>query len=1073
MASTPKLYTTIDSINYHLSNVFALYPTLYAVHDNLNLYLQVIAPLIRNSKEFCEYIKRKKMGISSKVAEGGFSMAGQFKVGDKIPMASGISFGPDGSWLSYFMETFSKTSHTSVPISIRAVTGQAGNPDIIISSDPIQEGIVGALASHLFDIGVAPSFMKYLGLYVCDDQYKIQNAVLAKPYFIFERSDVELYAFLGGEPETERKYEKIFSQTTPYDYMIWLVQMAHTHFVGKYYFGITNIDSFTKNIMLSYVKNTGSAIKWEGRSVTPLTYGKVELSKAQYYTYDMPFKVDSRGNIVDNTDPSGMPAKIMVENNGFLLKLIDLGSTIANFKESVVARANNIAFINEPHIYNRFVHGYEAATQNTHGDIDYNFATLNIAYRLARAIGIPTVGYRSPNGAPIDHYKTIWAGLYPFMKATLPPQFDPGNIKSGGPYIPAHTLDGKDQGRNLFSEFYNEPNSPGGYTMRHRAVGTTDNMQAPLIRIWNYLKDVNMSDGSPRRVIIQEAGLNSEPKVPDMRSERSYNLQLTRNNKPFPDASLFTKLKVVVPYFSNPKFNNLQKFIRYNFALWRGCVPKGRVLSQQEIDTIARDIDPSLVGRNSVDFCNIVDAELGKYDPNNKLPFPFFKNLVVKGKTVDGRIINNNKTIWDSATNSLKLGITKKLLTDSGFQRSKTNSVQLFSLRFNPSQTGIAKLGVENFIFHPDQRLTNYQPPANVGDTMKMVNVHLVYITPPVDIKSGFGIAVESNRDLYRSAQERLDKVTSGVSVNGGYFIVQPNYTDPLNYWVAPDLQGYPIGYFYSETTPKYNGTHLPVPRLYQQSFATIYVTPDNKIHMMRSIDFMNKHETENDIVLYSLSERKPPVNYAVQRQQIKMKKSDTGFLMPITNASNKNFLYKAAFECGPILIWDGKISFTRHKMETSMFRVDLGFGGDTPADKLPDGSPNPQARHLELYKVVTTAANSKMYFNEPGESNFPYGQRHSNSLMILNVMCETNDGDTLFVFVEGRGFDAVGLDRAQLAELISKFNVKHAVSMDGGFSANAVFKNPNSDETGYYWLLNDPDKRGLSSVIHFADIDV
>src|SRR5690349_15140100 len=120
-----KLYTTIDDINYHLSNVFALYPTLYANHDALSTYMQVIAPLIKNSREFCDYVKNDKMGLGNFTGAGGFSAAGSFKVksGDKtkIPLASGISFAPNGSWVAYFMETFAKTAHSKIALSIKGI----------------------------------------------------------------------------------------------------------------------------------------------------------------------------------------------------------------------------------------------------------------------------------------------------------------------------------------------------------------------------------------------------------------------------------------------------------------------------------------------------------------------------------------------------------------------------------------------------------------------------------------------------------------------------------------------------------------------------------------------------------------------------------------------------------------------------------------------------------------------------------------------------------------------------------------------------------------------------------------
>ncbi len=44
-------------------------------------------------------------------------------------------------------------------------------------------------------------------------------------------------------------------------------------------------------------------------------------------------------------------------------------------------------------------------------------------------------------------------------------------------------------------------------------------------------------------------------------------------------------------------------------------------------------------------------------------------------------------------------------------------------------------------------------------------------------------------------------------------------------------------------------------------------------------------------------------------------------------------------------------------------------------------------------------------------------------------------------LYLRRKRFDSPGLDRVQLANLISVLGMKTAVSLDGGFSANAVYK--------------------------------
>ena len=405
----------------------------------------------------------------------------------------------------------------------------------------------------------------------------------------------------------------------------------------------------------------------------------------------------------------------------------------------------------------------------------------------------------------------------------------------------------------------------------------------------------------------------------------------------------------------------------------------------------------------------------------------------------------------------------------------KNKQLRLFTLKFNPGELKYGPIDrLEEFRFNKDQRGLDYQPPKTIGEYMKSVNVHLLYIDRSAGKNAGL-ITVE-NRNLLESAKDRLSTFNQGVSINGGYFITPTVINDPLNKYIKPDLKGYPIGYFFSTTTPKYNGTFLPIPKSYQKDFVTVYVTPTGQINFMKSKEFRKQHEMVDGIVFYALNPTtKPPLNYAVKRRAIQMIK-DPLRLYDVPMLKQNSDLYRSggynsAFETGPILIWDGKITFTREKMSKELFTIDkldtpptTDFSSYSPPHTITVVPPL-----FTPYRIVSSAKNFNMYFNEPGEHVFPYGQRHSNSLMVHNVMCETHSGELLFVFVEGRGFDSVGIDRAQLAELISKFNVKHAFSLDGGFSTGAVFKNPKGEKTGYYWLMNDPEKRELSTTIHIA----
>jgi exopolysaccharide biosynthesis protein len=107
------------------------------------------------------------------------------------------------------------------------------------------------------------------------------------------------------------------------------------------------------------------------------------------------------------------------------------------------------------------------------------------------------------------------------------------------------------------------------------------------------------------------------------------------------------------------------------------------------------------------------------------------------------------------------------------------------------------------------------------------------------------------------------------------------------------------------------------------------------------------------------------------------------------------------------------------------------------------------------------------MFTASNGEGNQYYGMRHSHRMMVHNVMAWDNNNNIVFFLVEGRGFHAPGLDRVQLAYLIDHFDIRDAVSLDGGFSANVTIQMPEEEHPRY--LMTDPEKRDLGVSFTFA----
>ena len=1042
MASTSPVYTSTDDINRVLADVFGSFPTVYAVTDPNDpirlktLYLRVISPLIDRSKTFCQASKAGDLTLSTNTT-GGVSVAGPFLIRkdgtNRDLLINAISFSTDGSWKPFHMSVFAKKA-------IRSSAIYVSQPErtVFMSSDAVHEAIIGALVSYLFDIVVAPSLMKYMGLYPCDTKPEVQNGdtvgTMASSQFIFERSDLELLKLLGGDPQLDSNRQLLtvqprndeimglFNQTTSYDFMIWLTQIAHSIYVMKQYFGIIHGDLHLRNVMLTYVGK--KTIVWPNRKPTRMLYDKTDLQNTDFYSYEMPFRVNSVTGI---PDLNGVPARIMIQNNGFLPKMIDFGLSSANFGLSLINRDTPLVFTNDIRHIDQFFMGFASLNDlNRFADVDYNFLALNLVFQMRRIVEYSKM--TSLNPQEVDRVKAMITGpLGAFLRATIPVEF--GLNDTPGTEIFAFRSDKVT--RDSMYLFQGLPN-PQDWFMRARAVGTTNAVPSVLLRIWSHLIGISKPSFDGKTVLVY---LTRDGSVP----------------------STIPKRVVSINVQNKLRFNSLEKYFTYTSALWKGCLMYPN-LTQVQIDSIAKEVGLP-PGVNSIEtICKFIQSKVQVNDPRSKYRIEFFTN-----------ILGQSSNIWSAG--SLINNITTTQLRNGGFERmvlGANKQIRLFTLRFNPILLNSGKIAFdETFNFNASQRALDFQPPATPGAPMKSVNVHLLYIHENPQGSIDTSIIVEKN-DLYNSSAIRLANFSNGVSINGGYFIVSDSELTPG----IQNFMFYPIGFSFGMINPQYNGTALPVPKAYQKDFATIFVT-DRGLDMMRSTDFLAKHSTQKNMVFYSLNKKEDsPSNYATEVSVIKMVLGSDGVSYP--EIIDPSLRYKSAFETGPILIWNGQIILNRQKMEEEMFRIDLLTDAPSKTALFERAPSNilPRVPNFTPYRVVSTAANFKMYFNEPGEANFPYGQRHSNSLMIHNVLCQTYDGKTLIVFVEGRGFDAVGLDRAQLTELVSKFNVKNAVSMDGGFSANAVFKLSNGadpNEIDLFWLLNDPDKRNLSSTIHFG----
>ena len=123
-----------------------------------------------------------------------------------------------------------------------------------------------------------------------------------------------------------------------------------------------------------------------------------------------------------------------------------------------------------------------------------------------------------------------------------------------------------------------------------------------------------------------------------------------------------------------------------------------------------------------------------------------------------------------------------------------------------------------------------------------------------------------------------------------------------------------------------------------------------------------------------------------------------------------------------------------------------------------------------EKYKVVSFAEdNNKFMSKNDKDSRFVYGQRHSNFLINQNIMILMQDGSIAFMIIEGRGFDSMGVQRSYVMNKLKNIKgIRSAVSLDGGFSAQAVIYDKSNEQQPLRFLVSDPERRELGLSLQF-----
>lgn len=938
----------------------------------------------------------------------------------------------------------------------------SGNYATINLGDPSHEVFVSTVIGNYYDAGVLPFVNKFYGYFICPPTKSY--VISARTSFDFTKilSAVDCREVSGGVLQSKPNQSYLGYWTLPStvtdrkvayrNILLGLVSQAMFTFdFLKQKLYLAHYDTWNNNLMATYTHN--KLIKIPGQSVIPTIYQGKKMDEVTWF--------DIR--VVDPRNPSAPRRRLLVQNMGLLFKLIDFGQTSIQFRfpNGKIFDVNHEANLNGGDRAREITSTNESAFNS----MEMIYILINIFDDYTRHQGFsetdPVVQMiftlldgvvdNSVNKPVVDLLRSGVKVYSPTNAVTTNGYVvsDDGAAYLKREWFPCHSpnRDGK-----ITSLAYPDPGNAtliSGVSVKRRDTVDVNNFQSFNSwwdRLFGLLGALGMTTRIPgdfaessRSVTVQNETVyyisldGSIPTTPAPDSPYvgptilvgTNDSVTTRNALKTPFLNFYQNMKVMSTVCDNPAVDAagtkayLQRYIR-------GLSPN------------VSAIDPS-----SADAKNKICSTTKTYNVTPNSPEVMMKKMIT-GENPLNAYKDDGTLSQEVLSNTVRGG------TPSLPPHKVIGSLSCFTLSVTPAlkpMTGITSPGGLNLVKYPYQEWFNYAPPPGVGEYINDVRIHINRIVNP----NGY---LRLNQPLLEAGLEALNNTpnSNNFFTNGGYFIVPYNVQDPLNAGKLTEQDyGKPIGYTYTRENGAILALDVPYP--YKFDMGTVVFGKDGSVKIYNTLEFENMHTLEQK-----------PLSIALMNGQMVTLDVPTIKVSPNpTLRDGSEVFYNYAFTSGPVLVKDGRVVFTKSKMLNSQFVAKDGTLLMEESDtKYP---PDYQ------FKVTGYAKTNSAYranYDPTGrntDSVFPWGQRHSNQFINHNVLATLDDGSVVTFLVEGRGFDAAGIDRSQLAEIVALFGVKDAVSLDGGFSAQGLIK----EEGVAYYILNDPDKRSVGVVVSFV----
>lgn len=330
------------------------------------------------------------------------------------------------------------------------------------------------------------------------------------------------------------------------------------------------------------------------------------------------------------------------------------------------------------------------------------------------------------------------------------------------------------------------------------------------------------------------------------------------------------------------------------------------------------------------------------------------------------------------------------------------------------------------------------------------------------------GIKMFKDMDLYSAAKTIND---SCIAINANYFLINYNLINALGNIDQGSKQGDPVGISYFEGKMYVN----PFPPVYNPYLVYVCVKKSGE-QIIIPHNLMREKAGEKGYL------RETKFSYLVNyfdEQYIFTRR----LIIPDLEEMAIELDVDTIYQVGPVLI-DKVNGFTfgseLYDLEFRISQKDI----DQVVDITPPFGEDPNVLlglHYNVFALVNQDGVAESpdrfgLFNDRGyNSSIIYGMNASDKFMVHNILLVYRNKDYKFLLVSGRGYGSMGIDRAQLTRFIQNTpdlsnNLLYAVSLDGGFSANAFVKDKGMNGKEYYqYALEDPQKRkiGLGYLIY------